>query len=326
MKRMMKIGVLGCAAIAQRYVIPAINESIHWQLVGVSSRNKGKANTFAEEFSTKAYFSYQSLLQDDSIEAIYIPLPNSLHYEWVKKSLQLGKHVLVEKSMACTYAEVEELNKLAKNNQLALVENFQFRTHSQLQFIKDTIASGTLGELRQVRSSFGFPPFADDTNIRYDKSLGGGALLDAGAYPLKIAQIILGENIKVASARLETPKQYNVDIWGSAFLEKEESSLTAQISFGFDHYYQNSLEVWGSLGKLSTNRIFTAPPGFEPSVIIETAKGAETISLPSDHHFNNMLEHFYNVVTNREDLEQEYSQNINQARLLEELKNKAHVN
>lgn len=321
---MMTIGVLGCASIAKRYVIPAIKESKYWELAGISSRNEPKANAFAKDFTTKAFYSYQSLLDDKSIKAVYIPLPNSLHFKWVKKALQLGKHVLVEKSMACTYAEVEELNKIAKNNQLALVENFQFRTHSQLQFIKDIIASGTLGELRQVRSSFGFPPFPDKSNIRYDKALGGGALLDAGAYPLKIAQILLGKDITVTSASLDIPEKYNVDIWGSAFLKQNNSSLTAQISFGFDHYYQNSLEIWGSLGKLSTNRIFTAPPGYEPNIVIETASGSETKKLPSDHHFINMLDHFYNIASNKNKLEEEYQQNINQARLLEELKTTAH--
>ena len=104
-------------------------------------------------------------------------------------------HVLVEKSLACEYAQVVELNDLAKKKGLALIENFQFRFHSQLQYIKNIVGSGKIGELRCIKSAFGFPPFQEKNNIRYQKELGGGALLDAGAYPIKISQIFMGYDI-----------------------------------------------------------------------------------------------------------------------------------
>lgn len=325
MMKPLKIGVLGCASIAERYVLPALQELAEYEIFGIASRNKEKANSFAETFNTTAYYSYESIVEDQDIDAVYIPLPNSLHYDWVKKSLLSNKHVLVEKSMACHYDEVVELNELAKSKGLALVENFQFKCHSQLAYIKDLISKGTLGDIRQVRSAFGFPPFPDSDNIRYDESLGGGALLDAGAYPLKISQLLLGDDLEIATASLTTPDDYNVDIWGSATLQQKSTKITSQVAFGFDHYYQNAIEIWGTKGKLSTNRIFTAPPGFEPTLTLETAQGQETITLPSDHHFKKMLQHFYNVAINKINLEVEYAQNVNQARLIQELKQKSNV-
>ena len=203
------------------------------------------------------------------------------------------------------------------------MENFQFRFHSQLEFIKNLIDSGQIGELRNIRSSFGFPPFQDNDNIRYQKALGGGSLLDAGAYPLKITQIFLGHDVYVDSACLGSTNGKEVDIWGSAFLKHRRSSITSQIAFGFDHYYQNSLELWGSKGKVTANRIFTAGPGVNPEVIVETKNGVETHLLPEDNHFINMLNHFANCILTKQNLNDEYSQNINQARLLGELYERA---
>lgn len=317
------IGVLGCANIAQRFIIPTIKEMEEFKLVGIASRSKDKANQFAKKFDTKAFYSYESLLEATSLDAVYIPLPNSLHYEWIKKTLEKNLHVLVEKSMACKLEEVEELNNLAKEKGLVLIENFQFRFHSQLQYIKELVDSGKIGELRNIRTSFGFPPFSDDDNIRYKKDLGGGALLDAGAYPLKISQIFLGNDISVASACLSIPNDKEVDIWGSGYIIQNNGSIASQIAFGFDHFYQNNIELWGSKGKIYTNRIFTAAPSFEPIIKIETNDRKESIKLSSDNHFKNMLKYFYTQIITKENIEDEYNQNINQARLIKELKEKA---
>jgi len=317
------IGVLGCANIAQRFIIPTLKEMEEFNLFGIASRAKEKVDEFSKEFDTKAFYSYESLLDEKDLGAIYIPLPNSMHYEWINKALNKNLHVLVEKSMTCEFEEVKELNNLAKQKGLVLIENFQFRFHSQLQYIKELVDSGKIGELRNIRASFGFPPFADSDNIRYKKELGGGALLDAGAYPLKISQIFLGDDISVKSASLDTPKNKEVDIWGSAYMKQKNGNLTSQIAFGFDHFYQNNIELWGSKGKIYTNRIFTAAPGFEPTIEIETNDGKESVQLSSDHHFKNMLKHFYTQIITKENIEDEYKQNINQARLIRELKEKA---
>lgn len=324
MSNSIKLGVLGCASIAERYLIPAINESNSFELFGVASRSAPKAGKFAKQFETQAYYGYEELISSD-IEAVYIPLPNSMHYEWIKKAIERGLHVLVEKSMACSFSEVVELNRLAKLNNVALVENFQFRFHSQLQYIKKLVADNHIGSLRNIRSSFGFPPFADEDNIRYQKDLGGGALLDAGAYPLKITQMFLGQDIYVDSASLHTPKDREVEIWGSAFIKQKDGDLTSQIAFGFDHFYQNTIELWGSKGKITASRIFTAAPGFEPTIQVETDDGSKTIQLAEDNHFRNMLSHFYCLVTSKQGLDNEYQQNVIQARLINELNEKANA-
>lgn len=323
MSKKINIGILGCANIAKKFIIPAICElEDEFNLVGIASRSNESANEFAKEFNTSPYVGYDSLLKNKELDAVYIPLPNSLHYEWVKKSLEKNLHVLVEKSMACTHSEVLELNNLAKKKKLVLLENFQFRFHSQLQYIKDLVSSNKIGELRSIRSSFGFPPFSDKDNIRYSKNLGGGALLDAGAYTLKISQIFLGNDIEVTSSSLTYDKELDVDIWGSAYLKQKNGDLSSQVSFGFDNFYQCNIELWGSKGKIYTNRIFTSPPAYNPIIKIETNDGKENIKLEEDHHFKNMLNYFHQSIIDRSNLEFEYEQNINQSRLLNEIFNK----
>ena len=264
------IAVLGAASIAIRSVIPAINLlPNYFNLSGISSRDISKAKAIASSYKCKAYGTYESLLTDRSIDAVYVPLPNALHYPFVKMALENGKHILVEKSLGCTLDEVIELVEIAKANNLVLVENFQFRFHSQLSTILQIVKNGTIGDLRSVRVAFGFPPFPDSNNIRYSAKLGGGALLDAGAYAMKIAPFFLGKNIFVAQASSAQDQIKGVDIWGGGVVQQRDGPLFCHFSYGFDHYYQCSLELWGSIGKLTTNRIFTAPVGYNPKLIVE---------------------------------------------------------
>lgn len=321
--KQINIGILGCANIAKKFIIPTLKEMNEFNIIGIASRTKEKSDEFARDFNITSFYCYENLLETKNLDAVYIPLPNSLHYEWIKKALDKNIHVLVEKSMACSYEEAVELNTIAKEKSLVLIENFQFRFHSQLQYIKDLVDSGKIGELRNIRATFGFPPFTDSDNIRYNKELGGGALLDAGAYPIKISQVFLGNDIDVDSANLETPHDKKVDIWGSAYIKQKDGKVVSQIAFGFDNFYQNNIELWGSKGKIYTNRIYTAAPGFEPTVEIETTGGKAIVKLPSDNHFKNMLKYFYTQILTKEKIEDEYDQNINQARLINELKEKA---
>lgn len=321
---MIRIGVIGGSSFAKENMIPTILDlKDYFTLSGIASRSTEKAQSLAKQFNTKGFDRYEDLL-NENLDAIYLPLPNGLHYEWVKKSLENGFHVLVEKSIGCSYDEVVELNQIAEKRRLVLIENFQFRFHLQLNYIQGIIKQGLLGELRIVRSTFCFPPFPDKDNIRYQEKLGGGAIMDAGAYPLKLSQIILGNDLEVTSAVLNFDKSKGVDIWGGAFLKQKNGELFSQIAFGFDNFYQCNLEIIGSKGKLYTNRIFTAKKNFKPRIILEiNNQSLKEIELESDDHFKNMLLYFCRCTQGMENLNTEYSENINQARLIEQVKSLA---
>lgn len=189
--------------------------------------------------------------------------------------------------------------------------------------MKDLVSNGAIGDLRCLRSSFGIPRLPDDNDIRYQKTLGGGALLDTGAYPLKISQMFLGADIMVKAANLNYLQGKDVDIWGGAYVKQKNGSLFGELAFGFNHHYQCSLELWGSKGKIFTNRIFTAHKDHVPVIELETRAGKEIITLPADHHFKNMLQYFHENMVDGKNRELEYEENMNQARLINELKQEA---
>ncbi len=327
MTKPLHIAVLGCSRIAQRSLIPAIQSlPERYQLAGIASRSAEKAATAAREFCTQAFSPYEALLDSRPLDAVYIPLPNALHAEWIEKAFDRGLHVLVEKSLACTEDDVERLCQMAKAKGLVLVENFQFRFHRQLAVIQDLVAGGKIGELRCVRSSFGFPPFADAENIRYNSALGGGALLDSGAYPIKISQLFLGADIEVAAAQWHIAPETKVDTHGAGVIRQLHGPLTAQFAFGFDHFYQCNIDLWGSKGKLYANRVFTAPPGFVPEIILETTEGVRRMQVDHDNHFINMLRYFHRLTQDPGRTQEEYRQNILQARLIHQFRGLANAN
>lgn len=321
-----RIGVLGAAAIARRSVIPAIVSLPDlFVLSGIASRDAQRLSSSCETFGCHGYGSYEELLDDPHMQAVYIPLPNALHHTYVTAALERGKHVLVEKSLGCSLREVDEITLVAERQNLVVLENFQFRFHSQLRTILGVVREGVIGDLRSVRISFGFPPFADGTNIRYQAALGGGALLDVGAYPLKLAPYFLGEQLSVGHASMAYDTQRGVDIWGGGVLQQHGSALQCQFAYGFDHSYQCALELWGSKGKLRAGRIFTAPAALSPVLELEIADAKEDRLLPPDDHFKNMLSYFCRLVRGEESASVEHEGNLRQAALLEDVRRCASV-
>ncbi|WP_040658603.1 Gfo/Idh/MocA family protein [Oscillibacter ruminantium] len=293
-----RIGILGTSEIAFRRFLPALAQCPAFEYAGVASRTPEKGKPFADAYGGVIYEGYEALLAEDSIAAVYLPLPPALHYEWGKKALEAGKHLLMEKPFTTDAADTQELLKLAEEKRLAVHENYMFLYHAQLDAIEKLVADGEIGELRLIRAAFGFPKRAQ-TDFRYSKALGGGALLDCGGYPVRLAARLLGETARVTAARLNQPAGYDVDLYGSATLENE-SGQVAQISFGMDNSYKCELELWGSEGCLTADRVFTAPAGFAPVITLRTAQGVEQFTLPTDDSFLNSIQVFEQAIKSPE--------------------------
>lgn len=314
-----RIGVMGCANIAVRSVIPAIVSIPGLTLTAVASRSMDKAQRTGDMFGCEAVEGYQSLLERKDIDAVYMPLPTGLHNEWVMKCLEAGKHVLAEKSLACDLVEAGQMVDKAAASNLLLMEDFMFQYHSQHQFVRSLLDSGEIGEIRLFRSCFGFPPFPGE-NFRYDKALGGGALLDAGGYPVKASHFFLGKGLQVKAASLWYDKKRGVDIYGSAYLTSP-SGLVSEIAFGFDNYYQCNYEFWGSKGKIIVERAFTPPPGFKPKIVLEKQDVREEFLTKPDNHFANILAEFHRAIVEG-DHETHLDEVLDQARILDEIRKK----
>ena len=315
----LRIGVLGCASIAKRSVIPAIKSIAEFELVAIASRTKEKAADFAEEFECDAVVGYQELIDRKDIDVIYMPLPTGLHEEWVVKALEAGKHIHIEKSLAMNYDSAKRMVELAREKGLLIMENFMFIYHQQHQFVKGLIAQGEIGEVRCFRSSFGFPPLEKD-NFRYNSELGGGALLDAAAYTVRVSQYFLGNDIKVEAATLNTMNT-EVDLFGGAYL-KAPNGIFAEVAFGFDNFYQCNYEIWGSKGKIISQRAFTPGVDFKPTITLEQQGDNINYEIGAENHFVNILNEFKRCVLEN-DFESKYNEILNQSRLLQELKDKA---
>lgn len=286
----MKLGILGTADIAFRRFLPALQKCEAFTYGGVATRNPEKAAHFVESFGGNVYDGYDALLEDDSIEAVYVPLPPALHFEWGKKVLESGKHLLMEKPFTTSAEDTQALLSLAEKRNLAVHENYMFLYHSQLAKIRQIISDGELGEIRLYRMAFGFPKRAEG-DFRYNKALGGGALLDCGGYPIRLALELLGEDAQVVQAQLSQPEGYEVDLFGNAVLQNKQG-ICAQISFGMDNSYKCELEVWGSKASLSANRIFTAGADVEPELILRSSVDETQIKLPKDDQFLRSIEYF----------------------------------
>ena len=314
----MKIGVLCPADIARRRFMPALLKTDEFEFVGVGMHTRDRAEDFLKEYPGTLFNSYEDVINSKNIECIYIPLPPSLHYKWTKKALENGKHVLVEKPCTTSVEETKELIEIARKNNVAIHENYMFVFHSQLEDINQIVAAGEIGDIRLYRVSFGFPKRLEN-DFRYNKALGGGALIDAGGYCLKYANMLLGNDANVICATSNYVNDYEVDIYGSATL-KNHQGTTAQVSFGMDNNYKCELEIWGSLGTLKTGRVLTAPSGFIPKAVIEKNGICSEQELSEDDAFLKSIEYFARTI-NEEDIRHASYQNIiRQSELVEEFR------
>lgn len=301
--------------------MPALQEVNNIQAVAVAEEYApAKLEDFCKTYFIEGMTSFEQLLDRNDIDAIYVPQPPALHYKWAMKALEAGKHVLVEKPSTTCFNDTEKLVKTALEKSLALHENYMFKYHSQIEEIKKIIASGELGEIRLIRANFGFPMRAQN-DFRYSKALGGGALLDAGGYTVKLATELLGPSIKIDSARLNSKAGYEVDMYGSASFSNADGMI-CQVGYGMDCQYMCSLEVWGSIGRLFTNRIFTAPVGFKPIVLIEKGLKKKELVLSEDSSFAHSIEAFKDEVINPEKRSGMYNEILLQAKLVDILRKK----
>jgi predicted dehydrogenase len=332
---MIRIGIICPSEIALRRFLPALNkasEKFIFAGIAIASPEEwfGDLTNVSDEqieqqqdkealiFESKVFKSYETIIKSDEIDAIYIPLPPALHYKWAKLALENGKHVFMEKPFTCSMTDTVELINIASKNQLALHENYMFIFHDQLQALQDVINSGEIGDIRHYRISFGFPRRTAN-DFRYNKKLGGGALLDAGGYTIKYATYLLGNSAHLSAANVNYLPEYEVEMFGSATVVNATGQV-AQLAFGMDNDYKCEIEIWGSQGSLITSRILTAPAGFIPTYTIKKNQDIETRNLPSDDAFMKSILYFNNCIENADLREYNYTILHKQESMLEEFK------
>ncbi|RMI36385.1 Gfo/Idh/MocA family protein [Streptomyces triticirhizae] len=324
----LRVGVLGCGGIAVRRMLPAMARVPGVEITAVASRDAERAREVAERFGAEPVHGYERLLVRDDITAVYVALPPALHAPWTARALTAGLHALVEKPMVTSLGEAQDLAALAERHKLVLMESFMFLRHSQHDAVRALIDEGAIGEVRGVSATFGFPPLPAD-DFRYRPDLGGGALLDCGVYPLRVARLLLGDALTVSGAVLTTDPDTGVDVQGAALLH-DADGRTAHLSFGFRHFYRCVYEVWGSGGRIVLDRAFTPPPDHRPLLRLErhSASAGNTVeerTLPADDQFANVAAHFAALVAGEGDPEPERTGAVRQAELVRDVRRAAYA-
>ena len=321
-----RIGILGASDIAFRRFLPALKSVRTFEFAGVAvadyrewgagldeksykpllAAKREKAQKFIDNYGGKIFVGYENLIRSEDVDAVYIPLPPSLHFRWCQEALSAGKHVLSEKPCTTSLKDTMELVDLAQAKGLALYENYAFGLHRQIGF-----------------------PYRSAADFRYDPKMGGGALLDCGGYVLKAVQLFTGGDVEVVTSALHYTDRHDVDMYGSAVLigknqveaqsaSQITSQIASQIAFGMDNSYKCELEIWGSQACIFAPRIFTPPAEMETQIIVK-GQSEEIIKVMPDDQFAHAIEYFGSCIENPEARETAGKEILAQSRLVDEM-------
>jgi predicted dehydrogenase len=287
-------GILGTARIAQEQVIPAMRKCQWSQVAAVASRNLEKAREIARHFGIpKAYGSYEELLSDSDIEAIYNPLPNHLHVPWSIRCAESGKHVLCEKPIALSVSECRSLISARDKFGVKVAEAFAVRCHPQWHRVHEMIRSGAIGQLRSIAATFGFTVM-DRENIRNVPEFGGGAIMDIGCYLIYIARFLFAEEPESVSALIDRDSRMQIDRLSSGMLRFPSGHCV--FTCGIQNVLNQSVQLLGTAGRIQVPFPFVPHPyktcqlwvdsGADPwggGVKVEEVARCNQYSLQADH-------------------------------------------
>lgn len=256
-KKTVRWGVLGCSGIGKSRTIPGLLSCENAELYAIAGRNEEKLKVYAEPFAPKKlYTDYQALLDDENVDAVYLPLPNGIHMEWVKKAAAAGKHILCEKPMALTEEQVREMFAAAKEHGVLLEEAYAYRHAQLVQKVKEIVDSGVIGRIRYLESKHS----TFDTNrsgIRYQKGNGGGAVYDVTCYNVSLASYLFGKDPEDMSVYCGFDKETGVDVSDAVMLRYEEG-VTAMLYAGLDAYRRGCYSILGETGRIDVDHKFNS--------------------------------------------------------------------
>jgi predicted dehydrogenase len=257
--RKIRWGVLSTADIGMKKVIPAMQRGQYCDMVAISSRSAESARAAAKQLGIpKAYGSYEEMLADPEVEAVYNPLPNHLHVPWSIKALEAGKHVLCEKPIAMTTVEARTLLETSKRYpRLKASEAFMYRLHPQWQLARELVNTGKIGELRTIHSFFSYF-LLDPQNIRNIADIGGGGLMDIGCYNISLSRFIFNQEPVRVCGIVEYDAQFKTDRLASGILDFGRGTATFTYSTQLIPYQR--VNIYGTEGRVEIEIPFNAPP------------------------------------------------------------------
>ena len=311
-------GILGTAQIAIKKVIPAMRKAKYCSIDAIASRHLSQAQFIADQFQIKkAYGSYEAMLLDPTIEAIYIPLPNHLHIEWILKSFEAGKHVLCEKPIGLNLSEAMLMNEaLKKYPDLRVMEAFMYKFHPQWEKVRSLIATGSIGTLVHVYIHFSYAQL-DPNNIRNQKSMGGGSLMDVGCYGVSVARWLFEEEPVKVSGLSEYDPEMKTDRLTSGILQFDKGSATFTCGTQMERF--QVVHVFGSKGKIEIKYPFNCLDQ-EATLILQQGNTIDRISFEPVNTYVLQADHFSKAIRTLEPLLIPVSDSLNNMRIIEQLR------
>jgi predicted dehydrogenase len=308
MSKKVSWGILGAANIAVKSVIPAMQTSNICEISAISSRDKEKSKRIADQFNLpKFYGSYQELLEDSAIEAVYIPLPNHLHLEWATKAANAGKHVLCEKPLGMNAAEVRKLIEVRDKTGVKIQEAFMVRTHPKWLAVKDLVKSGRIGNVNAITMFFSYYNL-DKANIRNKLDVGGGALTDIGCYCINLSRFIFDDEPTKVSSLIQRDEETKIDKLTSAMLEFPKGHATFTCSTQLVPYQR--MQIVGTKGRIEIEIPVNFSPALPNRIFVDngsdlSGKHIETIEFTATDKFLIQADLFSKAI--RENTEQAIS-------------------
>ncbi|WP_054958278.1 Gfo/Idh/MocA family protein [Paenibacillus dakarensis] len=286
----LRFGIMSTAKIARNSMIPGILNSERCEVTAIASRNMEKAAQVAEQFNIKAHYgSYEALLEDPEVDAIYIPLPNHLHKLWSIKAIRAGKHVLCEKPAALNEIDVRQMVDAAREHKVIFAEAFMYRYHPKHARVREIIECGEIGEIRSIHGSFTYNNAKDKGNVRYSREMGGGSIYDVGCYPISAARMIYRQEPRAITAYASYSDEHDgVDMMAHGLLEFDKG-LAMTFECGMWTYARCSLEISGSEGRIELPIAFgweRMEDEAQAQILIHTAKGTREERLGAHNHFS----------------------------------------
>lgn len=319
MSKKIKFGIIGCSNIAERSVIPAIIESKNAEVVTIGSRSIEKAKNFASKFDCTKFGTYDDVINDVEVDAVYISLPIALHQEWCKKAAIVKKHIICEKSFSDSLESTMKVLDICKANNIRIMEGFMVRFHPRTKKILEIIKEKTIGNVFSFLGNYGFPHTSFE-DIRYNRNLGGGVLNETGCYPVIMCRTIFDEEPVGVFSNLYFDKKLDVDTKGAIIMLFQNSKI-GQMTFSFDSSYQANYRIWGDKGILETERAYSIPPTLESKITIQNTDNKEVISIDAANQFKLMIEEFSKEILEEHNDRKKFEDEIlKQAKVMEAIR------
>jgi predicted dehydrogenase len=287
------------------------------QMRAVASRSRDKAQAFATEFGIpRSYGSYEELLADKEIEAVYIPLPNHMHAEWVKKCADAGKHVLCEKPFALDAREAEDAVRHAEKRGVRVMEAFMYRLHPQWQRAREIVKAGELGDVHSVHTLFTYM-LTDPANIRNVLSMGGGGIPDIGCYAVSTARFMIGREPTKVVSLVTRDSKFKTDILASGILDFE--TARSVFTVGTQTFSWQKVDVIGSGGEMRIHLPYNAYPDSPMRLTVTTGVGERNIFTAAADQYQQMFEGFSRAVRGEGEVPTPPQDAINNMKVLDAL-------